>query len=102
MPHMATGLNHDFTAVGHRLKLLRTMLGFPTQGAFSSCYNLSNTTWSGYENGKPIPHWAAIYLIQRIPGLSMDWIYFGNEAGLSGKLVTKLAEIKSALPEKIA
>jgi len=100
MAHMATDLNFDYGAVGARLRLLRTLLGYPTQGAFATVYAIGYSTWSAYENGKPLPQWAAIHLVQRIPGLTLDWIYFGNESGLSGKLLSKLSEIRSALPGK--
>ena len=46
--------------------------------------------WSNYENGRPIGKAAALKLVSKIHGLTLDWIYLGNSSGLTMEMAKRL------------
>jgi transcriptional regulator with XRE-family HTH domain len=73
-----------------RLRVLRHALGFPTQAAFAAFLGVELTRWNNFERGRPLSREVAITLATRIPGLTVDWLYFGRTSGLSLELASKL------------
>ena len=80
------------TARGERMLRLRRVFG-PTQTAFCQRYGFTVTQWSNFENGKPVGHAAAMRLVQLIPGMSLNWIYFAWIGDLSVDLARRLGEL---------
>jgi hypothetical protein len=76
-----------------RLVRLRTALGYPTATAFATFLHLSQQRWANYENGFPLSREIIFRLVQSIPGLSSDWLYFGKPEGLSVDLARRLGEL---------
>jgi DNA-binding transcriptional regulator YiaG len=79
-------------ARGERMLRLRRVFG-PTQAAFCQRYGFTVTQWSNFENGKAVGHAAAMRLVQLIPGLSLNWIYFASIGDLSVGLARRLGEL---------
>jgi DNA-binding XRE family transcriptional regulator len=76
-----------------RLKRLRETMGYETQSAFAAFLGISVQRWSNFENGMPISQEIVFLLVRSIPGLSSDWLYFGNPDGLSVSLARRLGEV---------
>ena len=76
-----------------RLSRLRHALGYPTASAFAQFLNLNQQTYSNYENGFPLSRAAVFRLVQSVPGLTSDWLYFGNSRGLPVDLARRLGEL---------
>lgn len=99
-------------AIARRLRVLRTYVSGIDHGSrarFASRVGIEYKRWNNFERGYPLPRDAATHLVQRIPGLTLDWIYLNRDDGLplrlqrelldAGKLVT-LSEVKSGRPRK--
>lgn len=76
--------------ISKRLKLLRAAMEIPSQVEFATRYGFSMAQWNNFERGYSLPHASAIRLVQQIHGLSLDWIYFGNTAGMASGLLRKI------------
>jgi transcriptional regulator with XRE-family HTH domain len=87
-------------ASAERMLRLRNTFGL-TQAAFAKEFGFTTRQWSNYENGRPVGHTAAMQLIEKIPGLSLDWIYRGRIEGLSVAMAVALGErLPQTRPQK--
>ncbi|MCD0415715.1 hypothetical protein LOC51_00675 [Rubrivivax sp. JA1024] len=73
-----------------RLKLLRRTLGYETAISFAAFLGLGYTTYHPFEKGQPLSREAAFRLVRKIPGLTLDWLYFGKPDGLPLEFARKL------------
>jgi transcriptional regulator with XRE-family HTH domain len=76
-------------AIGHRLGLFREALGL-TAAQLCREIGLAENTWSQWEIGKRNPDKLYIYKLVDTYGVTLDWIYLGNPAGLPYQLASKL------------
>jgi|SRR4051812_3102934 len=82
-------------AVGRRLSHLRYALG-QTQRQLATILNITGPRWANYEVGTSrIPVDIALRLVEKWE-VSLDWIYYGNEAMMPKPLLRK---IKAAAKE---
>jgi hypothetical protein len=79
--------------VAQRLRLLWKNLDFPTSGAFAAYVGLSAQRFSNFENGLPLSRDAAFKIVQRVPGVTLDWLYFGKADGLPLAMARRLEEV---------
>ena len=81
-----------YVAVGRRLSHLRHALG-QTQRQLAANLNITGPRWANYEVGTSrIPVDVALRLVEKWE-VSLDWIYYGNEAMMPEQL---LKAIKAA------
>lgn len=66
-----TGKNAP-TAV--RVRLLRETLGYTTCNAFAAFLGISANRLNNVEVGFPLGKDLAIMMVQRVPGLTLDWL----------------------------
>lgn len=78
---------------GDRLRLLRTALGYETASSFAAFLGIIQQRYNAFENGSPLSREIAFRLVQKIPGLSLDWLYFGKAEGLPLELARRLGII---------
>lgn len=76
-----------------RLVRLRESLGYPTATAFAKFLDVGQQRWANFENGYPLSRDMVFRLVQSIPGLSSDWLYFGRSGGLAVDLARRLGEL---------
>lgn len=76
-----------------RLKRLRAALGFKTATAFAAFLDIGNQRYNGFENHYPLSREVAFLIVRKVPGLSLDWLYFGRIDGLSVGLARSLGEL---------
>lgn len=94
---MARSSTPKETPEGRRLRLLREALGETNASAFAMRVGLSPSRWANVETGGlGIGRDFAQRLIKAVPGLSVDWLWFGERRGLSYDLARRLAEAESA------
>jgi hypothetical protein len=65
-----------------RLKRLREAFGYPTTTAFAAFLDIPITTFSSFENGAALSRQAAFKIAQKLPGVTLDWLYFNKADGL--------------------
>ena len=78
--------------VAMRLRHLRAVLGEHNAKAFAERLGIEYKRWNNFENGSPLSREAAFMLVRAVPGLTLDWLYFGERAGLSYDLAVRLGE----------
>jgi transcriptional regulator with XRE-family HTH domain len=76
-----------------RVKRLREVLGFTSTGAFAAVLGYSPQRWGNIENGHPLSIEIAKRLCQKVPGLTLDWLYYGHIQGLPVDLAKSLGEL---------
>ena len=81
--------NRTFEAIGKRLKGFRKTTGL-TQKEFASRAGILDTTYNQYEQGKSQPKVEYAYALCDTYGLTLDWIYSGDLAGLPYRIVKEL------------
>ena len=94
MAKSAKPANDDMGA--QRLIALRRMIAGESQTAFATRMGLEVKRWNNFERGKPLSKEVAIALVQRIPGLTLDWLHLGKADGLPGTLRRELEEAGKA------
>jgi hypothetical protein len=87
------------SAVAKRLQALRYHLAGDSQTAFALRYNIEVKRWNNFERGFSLSKEIALHLCQRIPGLTLDWLYRGVEGGLPVQLQRELVEAGKAITE---
>jgi hypothetical protein len=78
-----------------RARVLREALGYQTSAAFAAFLGVSAQRWNNVETGLPLSRDMAFLLVNKVPGLSLDWIYFGRAAGLPLELAKRLGVFDS-------
>lgn len=73
-----------------RLIRLRKAYGYETTTAFAKFLDIAMTTYSGFENGAPLSRQAAFKIVKKIPGMTLDWLYFGKPDGLPFEVLRRL------------
>jgi DNA-binding XRE family transcriptional regulator len=81
------------TEQGARLVRLREALEIPTQTAMAAALGIKISRWNNFERGTPLSLDVAIKICRRFPGVTMDWLFFGNPAGLPVELAKRLGEL---------
>ncbi len=82
----------DVKATAARMLRLRSAMA-GSQVEFCALYGFKVAQWSNFENGRPVGKSAAFTLCQKIPGLTLDWIYFGSTSGLTMEMAKRLGEL---------
>ena len=83
-------IKEDIPGQSARLKQLRLSVGFETSLAFAKFLDISVTRYNAFENGEPLSRENAFRMVQKVPGLSLDWLYFGKADGLPLELARRL------------
>ncbi len=65
-----------------RLRRLWAAWDFPTAAAFARFLDIPLTTYNSFENGAPLSRQAAFRIVQKMPGITLDWLYFDKPDGL--------------------
>lgn len=82
--------------VAHRARILREAMGYGTSNAFAAFLGVSPQRWNNVEIGLPLSNQIAFMLVQKVPGLTLDWLYFGKADGLPLELARRLGEFGPA------
>jgi hypothetical protein len=105
MPRMAGKKGKPDLDTARRLKILRYYAGCEdSQTRFAAMTGFTTKHWNNLERGHPLPRDAAIQLVRRFPGLSLDWLHLGVWDHLPGRMRLELEEAErrmmSAPPER--
>lgn len=73
-----------------RLKRLELACGYETAAGFAAFIGIEPRRWYNFQNGSPLSRDVAFQLVQRVPGLSLDWLYFDKADGLPLELARRL------------
>lgn len=73
-----------------RIRLLWDVLGYPTQAVYAEKLGISAQRLNNLLQGAPLSKDVAFKLVNLVPGLTLDWLWFGKTNGLSFHLAEKL------------
>lgn len=90
----------DNSEVAHRLSVLRQAVAGENQTAFAIRLGIEVKRWNNFERGFSLSKEIAFLLVQKIPGVTLDWLWLGNESGLPLKLQMELAEAEKLVPDR--
>lgn len=76
-----------------RVKRLRKALDIGSQQAMADYLGVSVNRWNNVERGLSLGLDLATRMCMKIPGLTLDWLYFGKPEGLSQGLAQRLGEL---------
>ncbi|MCU1293062.1 MAG: family transcriptional regulator [Bryobacterales bacterium] len=93
---MASGRADSNEAIAERLRLLRTVVSGESQTAFSAWIDIEPKRWNNFERGMPLSKEVALLLVRKIPDITLDWLFLGNENGLSVRRQREFAEAGKA------
>ena len=82
----------DTEAYIKRIRMIRKLCGHMSQTDFARYIDVAYKKWNHYERGYPIPRETAFKLYRKVPGISTDWIWFGDTSGLT---VARLQQIEA-------
>ena len=91
----------DNSQVARRLKVLRQVVAGENQTAFAARLGMEMKRWNNFERGYPLSKEIAFLIVQKVPGVTLDWLWLGNESGLPLKLQRELAEAERLLLQKV-
>lgn len=77
--------------VTERVRRVIAYCGDPTQVAFAVRIGVSPTRLGNVLNGGPLGKDMAFKMVQAVPGLTTDWLWFGNARGMPLELVEGLS-----------
>ena len=79
-----------------RLRILRQIISGENQQDFAERLGIDMKRWNNYERGYPVPREIAFLLMDKFPGISVEWIWFGMTGNLSQHYAKLIAEIDQA------
>jgi hypothetical protein len=87
-----SGKNHP---TAQRLRLLRDAIFNENSSAFARRLGISVQRMGNFENGYQLSLEVADRIRAAVPGMSLDWLYYGDERALPMVLVQRLRSSKS-------
>ncbi|MDA9539235.1 MULTISPECIES: helix-turn-helix domain-containing protein [Bradyrhizobium] len=88
-------LGFDTEAYLRRLRLLRHIVSGENQKEFARRLGISATRWNNLEQGYPMSRDMALLLMQRLPGMSVEWLWLGKTGNLSHHYATQVMRFES-------
>lgn len=76
-----------------RLRTIREACGFDTRRAFAQALGIDEAAYRKYERAESYPQPETLGRIRQLTGATSDYLYFGDEAGLTVGLYRKIKEL---------
>lgn len=83
----------EISAQAQRLRNMRKRLGYPVQKTFAQILGIEPRRWNNFENSHPLSKEIARRLLEKFPGLDLDYLDRGNTDGLSIAMARRLGEM---------
>jgi hypothetical protein len=78
-----------------RLRILKDIIDADSQQAIADKLGIEMKRWNNYERGYPIPREIAFLLREKLPGMSAEWLWFGDTGNLSPQFIKKIKEVQT-------
>jgi hypothetical protein len=85
--------------VAARMRHFWRALEFPTSAAFAAAIGATPTRWNNIENSGSLSREIAFRIVQKFPGITTDYLWFGRMDGLPLQRVRQL-EMPAGAPAK--
>ena len=93
---MVSKLATDDRDRARRLIVLRRLYSGESQTAFAARIGVEVKRWNNVERGFPLSKEVAFQIAKAIPGMTLDWLWFGKTDGLPIKLQRELEDAGKA------
>lgn len=90
----------DIKRYQQRLRLLREIVAGGNQQEFADKLGIPFKRWNNYERGYPVPRETAFALMEKFPGISVEWLWFGMVGNLSKHYADKIKEAEALDKER--
>ena len=90
---MTTSQIEPLSGFAGRLRLVREACGFATRRAFAQALGIEEAAYRKYERAESYPHPETLGRIRQLTGATADYLYFGDQAGLSVSLYRRIMEL---------
>lgn len=81
-----------------RVCLIREIVSGDSQRDFAVKIGIDMKRWNNFERGFPVPRDVAFILVEKLPGMSVDWLWFGWEKNLSPEWRRKIKAAERRRP----
>lgn len=89
-PASGKGLPKSDQDRAERLVALRKAFHYETASSFAAFLDVSKQRWGHVERGLPLGIDLAQLVVRKLPGVTLDYLYFGKGEGLSVELARRL------------
>lgn len=98
---MIVKVSNGFNVVDykHRLRLLREIISGENQQEFAERLGIDMKRWNNYERGYPVPREVAFLLMEKFPGISIEWVWFGMKGNMSKHYMDRIIAAERAQRE---
>lgn len=86
-------IRQPIETVADRLRLLQAALegtGYGAPARMAKRLGIKQPRWHNFLSGKRLSLDVALQIVQRVPGVSLDWLYRGRPEGLTYELAKRL------------
>jgi transcriptional regulator with XRE-family HTH domain len=80
----------DDLEVADRVRRVQRHLGYETDEEFARALGVTKQRINNVLRGSALGRDLAVKMVRRVPGLSVDWLWFGNASGMPVGLATEL------------
>lgn len=94
------GFEQHMAGYKHRLRLFREVIAVRSQQDIADALGIDLKRWNNYERGYPIPREIAFLIREKFPGMSVEWLWWGDMGNLSSKYTRRLALAEKRLAER--
>jgi hypothetical protein len=94
------GFEKHVESYKHRLRLLRVIVAAGSQQDIADALSIDMKRWNNYERGYPLPRETAFLIMEKFPGMSAQWLWFGWEGDLSPQFKKKIREAETNTRER--
>lgn len=84
----------ELKAIGMRLKAARLALGLSQKEVYEAL-GVGASTWHHWESGKRTPDPLVMAKLQKLHGISLDWIFAADPSNLPHRIVGKTLQAAS-------
>jgi hypothetical protein len=87
---MAPPRRHESSATSVRLRAIRRVKGFATAKQMADTLGVHLGRYLSHESTRPLSKEMAIAIVNKIPGLTLDYLFLGRTDGMPGVLARDL------------
>ena len=87
-------LAEQLSGFAERLRIVREACGFTTRRGFAQALGVEEAAYRKYERAESYPQPETLGRIRQLTGATVDYLYFGDEAGLPVGLHRKIMELR--------
>lgn len=83
-----------------RLQLFKEVIAAGSQQQVADALEIDMKRWNNYERGYPIPREIAFLIMEKFPGMSAEWLWFGMMGNLSPQYTKKIKAAEKRLADR--